>query len=521
MKLRIAVLAILGVVVAGGAPAHAQFESVGVIDFPTSATGEVQQHFLRGVSILHSFGWQQAIGQFQAAQELDPNFAMAYWGETLCYNHPLMGEADVESPRAVLARLAPTRAERLAKAPTDREKGLLNAVEILWGDGDWRDRRVGYMEAMGELREQYPDDDEIATFYAVSMLSAARARGDQSLRLEVRAGTIALDVFNRNRKHPGAAHYTIHSFDDPIHAPLALPAALAFAEIAPLVSHARHMPTHIFIQHGMWNYVGDHNQSAYEAARELWMPGDSVSATVHALDWGQYGDLQRGDYAKASEWIDRLTMVNEEAAGAARAARSLPLLKARYIVETEEWKTAPITEESSAPELLATGLSAVRTADLVIAEKAAAALKKLVESGGGAGGGAPTTRIMYREVMASIHAAKGEAEQAIELMDEAVEIMRPMRAPNGAANPVKPAYELYGEILLELDRPEEAIEKLEMSLLRMPNRPRSLLGLARAYVRTGDRKRAAEQYRKLTEVWEGRDAFPGLQEAKRFLHEIA
>ena len=115
-------------------PASAQFENVGVIDFPTSATGKAQKSFLRGVAILHSFGWKQAISEFQAAQELDPDFVLAYWGETLCYNHPLQNERDADSPRRVLERLGPTREERLAKAPTERERGLLGAVENLWGE---------------------------------------------------------------------------------------------------------------------------------------------------------------------------------------------------------------------------------------------------------------------------------------------------------------------------------------------------------------------------------------------------
>ena len=76
---------------------------VGFLEFPTSGSEEAQRHFLRGVAILHSFGYEQAIEEFQRAQELDPGFAMAYWGEALCYNHPLLPERDVETPRAVLA----------------------------------------------------------------------------------------------------------------------------------------------------------------------------------------------------------------------------------------------------------------------------------------------------------------------------------------------------------------------------------------------------------------------------------
>ena len=496
-----------------GAPAWAQFDSVGSLDFPTSASPEAQQHFLRGVAILHSFGWKQAIAEFQAAQRIEPDFAMAYWGESLCYNHPLFNEQDGESPRQVLTRLAPTPAARLALAPTEREKGFLEAVEILWGEGEWRDNRVAYMEAMQRLYQRYPDDDEIAAFTAVAILSAARAIDDRSFRHDMRAGAIALKVFGKNRDHPGAPHYAIHAFDDPIHAPLALPSALRYAEIAPAVAHARHMPTHIFIQHGMWDYVSNHNQVAYDVARQLWEPGDSVGDTVHALDWGQYGDLQLGDYARARTWIERLEMVARESDGQARAVGSLALLKARYVVETEEWATQPVTDDSSADELLATGISAVRTGDLATADQAESTLRTMAE------GGDPSDQIRYRAVAALVRVARGQGDAAVALMDEAIAIVADQRLPNGAASPVKPPYELYGEILLELDRPAEAAAQFATSLQRMPGRARSLLGLARASARSGDRATAAERYGQLLSNWQGRDALPGYQEASRFVQQ--
>ncbi len=503
-----------------GGPSHSQFENVGTIDFPTSATAEAQQHFLRGVAILHSFGWKQAIEQFRAAQAIDPDFALAYWGESLSYNHPLMPEADAESPRDALARLGASTESRLAKAPTARERGLLEAVEMLWGKGNWRERRVAYMDAMARLHEQYPADDEIATFYALSMLSGARALGDDSLRLEMRAGAIALGVLERNPDHPGAAHFVIHAFDDPLHAPIALSAAHVFAEIAPAVSHARHMPTHIFIQHGMWDLVSGGNQSAFDAAQDLWQPGDSVGDAVHALDWGQYGDLQRGDYEKARLWIDRLEEIIQASEGQARAVMTLPLMEARYVVETEQWRIDEITDGTSPHTLLATGLSAVRTGDVETARRAEEALARLVAAGsdgGDARQGRRWVQVMHKQVAALVRAAQGDESGAIQFMDEALEIVARIRPPNGAADPVKPAYELYGEILLEFGRAEDAVARFETSLQRMPNRPRSVLGLARALEQVGDEEGAAEQYRLLNTIWDGRESFTGLQEAKRFL----
>ena len=519
-----ALLLIAGVLVMGARPAQAQFEDVGSFEFPTSSTPEAEQHFLRGVAFLHSFGWIQARDEFHAAQEIDPDFAMAYWGESLAYNHPLFSGMDPTEPRRALERLAPTPSERQAKAPTEREKGFLSAVEILWGEGDRADRSVGYMDAMSGLYEQYPNDSEVAVFYALSMLSASVATGDQSQRLNVRAGTITLSLFEQNRNHPGAAHYTIHAFDSPLLAPLSLQAAYTFAEIAPAVAHARHMPTHIFIQHGMWDRVSGNNEYAYTAARELWKPDEPMGDAVHPLDWGQYGDLQLGDYAKARLWIERLESMALEgvfleggprgAPGQARAANTIPLLKARYVVETEEWDVRPITDESSMHELLATGLSAARTGDQATVAEAEAALKEMAEQGPN---GNRNANIMAKQVGALLHADMGHGSVATGLMDEAQAIVEAGADPRGAASPVKPVHELYGEILLDLDRPADAIEKFETSLQRMPNRPRSLLGLARAYARSGDREMAAENYEQLTQVWAGRESFEGYQEASRFL----
>ncbi len=504
--------------------AQAQFEDVGVITFPTSATGEAQAHFLRGVAILHSFGWKQAREQFHAAQAIDPDFALAYWGESLAYNHPLVTNMDPTEPRKALERLAPTAEERIAKAPTDREKGLMRAVETLWGDGDHGKRRFEYMEAMGDLHETYPDDPEIAAFYALSLLGVNRLNGNVTERYNIRAGTIALRLLNDNPVHPGAAHYTIHSFDHPINAPLALEAAYAFAGIAPAVSHARHMPTHIFIQHGMWDLVSGHNQSAFDVAVELWEPGDALGDAVHSLDWGQYGDLQRGDYEKARLWIERIeSMVEHEgfevggargSAGTARAQGAVPLLKSRYTVETEEWDVRPVTDDMRTVELLATGVSAARTGDQ---ETLAAAEKALADESDGSG----YDHVMHMQVSALLHQGMGHADVATGFMDRAVEAVEAMAPPRGSANPVKPVHELYGELLLELDRPEDAAEMFETSLMRMAGRPRSLLGLARANAAMGNTMVALENYSKVAALWEGRDGIAGLDEARGFVDEQA
>ncbi len=511
------------------APAAAQLENVGNLSFPTSAKPEAQRHFLRGVAILHSFGWKQAIAEFQLAQKAQPDFAMAYWGESLSYNHPLNSQMDYKDPRAVLARLGPDRASRVAKAPTDREKGFMNAIEDLWGEGDSRQRRLAYMNAMERLYKQFPNDDEVKTFYALSILSGSTAVDDRTGRMNVKAGSLAMEVYKRNPNHPGAVHYIIHAFDDPVHAPLALEAAQVYAKIVPAVSHAVHMPTHIFIQHGMWNEVANQNIRAFNVAKELWQPGDVPGDMSHSGDWGQYGFLQLGDYAGARERIQAFEWMAETTKNQ-RATGALSLVRARYIIETEEWKVQPVAESASNETILANGFSAVKTGDMATAEKMEALLAGKAKAAPGAAaapanphaehGAAPApapaapamggpdagkgVRVMHKELQALIAQAKGQGDQAITLLKEAAELEESMRPPNGAADPIKPSHELLGEVLLQNGKAKDAADAFEASLLRMPNRARSLMGAIKAHSAAGNKMRAAERQATLNSFWKGK-----------------
>ncbi|MEM6999427.1 MAG: tetratricopeptide repeat protein [Pseudomonadota bacterium] len=495
---------------------------VGSIDFPTSTTSKTaQQHFLRGASILHSFGWKQAIQAFQKAQAADPDFAMAYWGESLCYNHPLLPERDGQTPKEVLLRLGPTLEDRLAKAPTLREQGFIRAVDALFfGTGNLKARRVAYMEAMRELHTALPDDPEIAAFYALSLISAGGAAGKEGERERILAGSIGLKLMSANNDHPGAAHYTIHAFDDPLHAILALPAAQKFASIAPAVSHARHMPSHIFIQLGMWPEVAASNQSAYEAAVDLFEPGDNAGDMVHALDWGQYGELQRGDHARAEQWIERMKKIAADIKGQARVEDALHRVQARYIIETRKWQVKPVTDASAATELFATGISAVELGDLATAKLASLALTQKAATLQGKDSfynrRALPVRIMDLQLTAAIQIASEQPDNGMVALQAAVELTEQMPLPRGAPNPIKPAHEYLGEALLLQEDPQNAVVAFEKSLLRMPNRPRSLLGLARAQVALGNMAAAQENYARVHAIW-GDKNLPELAEVRGYL----
>jgi len=236
---------------------RAQESRLGSVEFPTSGSQKAQAHFLRGLAALHSFWYEEALDAFREATKIEPDFAMGYWGEAMTYNHPLWSEQDLTAARAVVAKFKET------PKLTEREKAYLNAVRLLYGEGDKRARDTAYSAAMEKIYLAYPDDLDAAAFYSLSLLGLTG--GEKGYHLQMKAGAIALEVYRKNPNHPGAAHYIIHAFDDPDHAILALPAARRYASIAPEAHHARHMPSHIFLQLGMWPEAAASNEAAWES----------------------------------------------------------------------------------------------------------------------------------------------------------------------------------------------------------------------------------------------------------------
>src|SRR6266540_2538274 len=269
-------------------------QPLGRISFPTSGSTQAQPHFVRGVLFLHSFEYDDAIEAFRQAQKLDPNFAMAYWGEALAYDQPLWQNEDPAKARAVLARHP--------KAPTAREQGYLDAVARLFGPGDATARHRAYADRMAALSGEYPGDAEASAFYALSLLATIPA-GTRNPAVSLKAGGIALGILKKNPQHPGAAHYALHAFDDGEHAAMGLEAAKTYAKIAPASSHARHMPSHVFMTLGMWDEAVASDEAAFATSVDL-AKRKGLSASqydFHSLSWLHYEYLQQGRFAKALE----------------------------------------------------------------------------------------------------------------------------------------------------------------------------------------------------------------------------
>lgn len=481
--------------------------ALGSISFPNSAAEKAQPAFLTGVKALHSFQFDEARFAFEEAQALDPSFALAYWGEAMSYNHPLWAQQDSDAATSALNRLAPAAEARLAKAPTEKEKAFLSAVEILYySPGDKLARDKAYSNFLAGMHERWPDDDEIAIFYSLSLLGTVRP-GDRGFRRQAQAAAIAEEVFNKNPNHPGAAHFIIHSFDDPDHAILALPAARVYAGIAPAAAHALHMPSHIFLQLGMWQDVVNSNIDAYAAAIAVNQKYGLAEGRedFHTLSWLAYANLMLGHYDRAEENLSGASAALERNPNSRAVHNGYLDMRGRHLIETGRWENLPLAAEDSvegshANWVAVVGMSAAQRGDTDLALAVEARLRSLGEKSEAAGStyDARQSEILAHEVAAVRWLKSGDSDRAVMAAKTAADMeYQYMRMPSGPPKPIKPAGELYGNVLLEAGRPEEAMAAFEESLQWIPLRTPSLRGLAEAAEQSGDGEMAKSIYTKL------------------------
>jgi tetratricopeptide (TPR) repeat protein len=505
--------------------AHAATPAVGSVSFENSGADAAQADFLTGLAQLHNFQYRQAAEAFRRAREIDPDFAMAYWGEAMTHNHPVWMQQDRDAARAVLAKLGPTPEARAAKAPTAREKAYLATLEILYGDGDKLERDKRYALAMERLHAAYPDDVDATCFYALALLGTSHAGRD--VPTYMKAAALMEEVFEKHPDHPGAAHYLIHSVDDSVHAPLGLRAARAYSRIAPDSSHAMHMTSHIFLALGMWDDV----VAANEAAVRLSNPGARIETATgtgcgHATTWLTYGYLQQGRFADAARLVESCAAVargaTEKPAGADAldydftATGALSAMRSRYLIDSGDWTGRVAAIEVADGVVVAEYLrdyadayGVVRHGDIAEARDAVARAQRSAErfvaaaEAAGIAEQAPVRRVplIQQDALAGLlRVREGDEEGGVALLVKAADAERGIPMEYGPPSLAKPANELLGEVLLELGRPREARAAFEAAQVLAPGRGQSLLGLATCAEALGDRELAASVDARLAKV---------------------
>ncbi len=494
----------------------AQAPTLGSVDFPNSGAKAAQADFVKGILYLHSFEYAPARTAFKKAQMIDPNFTMAYWGEAMTYHHSLWRVQDQPAAQDVLRRLGRTTSDEAAKIPTQREKDYVHALEILFGMTEATanlgklERDVHYRDAMKQVHLSYPDDLEARAFYGLSILGVGSANREYASYM--RAAAVITPVWDANRTHPGAAHYLIHSYDDPVHAILGLPMARAYEKIAVDAAHAQHMTSHIYVALGYWDDMTAANTTALkvESAKTSGEGARSREAWHHRY-WLHYGRLQQGrldDARKMLLWARNRIDSNP----LPREPEYYGAMYARYLIDTELWAEAdewltPDGVDVTAPHYAFA--QAYAAAKLGNTGEARSHLAEISKGGTNANPeiilSEQEVDILKLQIRSLIALNDGDSENAIALARRAARIQSSTAFRYGPPRISKPSSEFLAELLLNLGNAKEASEVFIDQLSRSQLRSNALIGLLRSSTVIGDEASIKESTESLKNIWHGAD----------------
>src|SRR6267143_1145627 len=487
--------------------AHAAPEKLGRVRFPTSCKPEVQSAFERGLALLHSFAYAKAATVFQEVSAKDPDCGLAQWGVAMTYFHTIWGpptEGEFAAGRTAAQKAA------VLCAPSARERDYIAGIAAYYqGDAvEHAARVVAYEKAMAGVRERNPDDHEAAIFHALAILGVAyNSPPDKTYARQKEAAKILNGLLAVEPDHPGIAHYMIHSFDYPELAGLALPAARAYAKIAPSAPHALHMPSHIFTRLGMWKESIESNLASAQTAQALVAKthaGATAFDALHATDYLEYAYLQTGQDAKARELGDNVANVTSFDIPQFAAAYALAAVPARHALERRAWKEAaaltarpatfPWAKYPYAKAIVhfARAVGGARTGDLETARHEVATLAEIQGSLKGQKGFDWATQVEIQRRAAAGWLARAEKKdaEALALLRSAADLEDSTDKHPVTPGSILPAREQLADLLAELGQPAVALAEYEASLRSAPARLNSYDGAARAAESVGNKQEA-------------------------------
>ncbi len=518
---------------------HDSSEELGQVNFPVTCTAAAQKQFNRAVAWLHSFEYEAAEKAFTEVTVTDPQCGMAYWGIAMSNYHPLW----VPPTAAELKKgLSAIEKAKIVGARTQRERDYIAAIDVFFHDSDKLDhkaRTFAYSNAMEQLFQRHPSDNEAGVFYALTLIATGMMANDKSYAREKKAAQILNRVLAREPKHPGVAHYLIHAYDYPTLAHLALPAARSYAKIAPASAHAQHMPSHIFTRLGLWQEAIRSNLDA-EAAAKAYAVRNHLSGVFdeqfHAMDYLVYAYLQGAQDKQAWGVLDELNKIQRAEPETFKVAYAFTAIPARYALERRRWdEAAKLTLSpaslgafpwarfrwAEANIHFARAIGAARTGDTASAredvEELAAIQQALVEIKGDYDW-AKEVDIQRRAASAWLAHAERRDDEALQLMRATADLEDATEKHPVTPGAILPAREMLGDLLSELNQPAVALKEYEAALEISPNRFNSIYGVARSAELSGDGKKARAYYERLVALCNQSDGSrPELQQARKYL----
>jgi hypothetical protein len=491
-------------------PALAHDEGkLGTVHFATSCNAEAQKIFDGGMLFQHSFWYRASQKKFEEVLKTDPECGIAYWGIALS----LLWNPHAVPPAKNLAEGSAAIAKgRSVGSKTQRERDYLEALAMMYADYekvDHRTRLLAYAKAMEALAQRYPDDDEAQIHYALAPNTSA-SPSDKTYANQLKGGALLEPIFKRQPNHPGIAHYIIHLYDYPPIAEKGLAAARRYAEIAPAAAHAQHMPSHIFTRLGLWDDSITSNLESARVAKEDGEAGDEL----HAMDYLVYANLQLGQDRKAKAAIDAMFEVKNVPENYLAGTYALAAAPARYAIERGAWKEAAALQPRPGAQAYvlaithwARALGEARTGDLASARADIAKLVELRDKLAAAKDAYWSEQVEIQRQVATAWLIYGEGDyaKALEAMSAAADAEdRSEKHPVTPGVP-KPARELYGVMLLERDKPADALVAFEGTLNKEPNRLGAYIGAAEAAQKAGDKAKAKLYFTKVVTIADAAD----------------
>jgi tetratricopeptide (TPR) repeat protein len=240
----------------------------------TTSSDEAQKYFDQGLRLLWAFNHDESTRSFAKAAELDPNCAICYWGVALTvgpnYNLPVMIE-----PRARVAWAAVQEAQKNAPQASPVEQALITALAKRYPSAQPLDPSnsapvlTAYAQAMKAVAQEYPDDLDVQTLYAESLMNIHAwklwtADGKPEQGTEEIVATLE-SVLKHDPQHPGANHYYVHAMEASPHPEKAVAAAERVGDMMPAAGHLVHMPAHIMQRVGRYEDAAEANRKAASA----------------------------------------------------------------------------------------------------------------------------------------------------------------------------------------------------------------------------------------------------------------
>jgi len=516
---------------AGAGTTDVDGSRLGTVVLAGTCAGLADGHLERGLALLHSMTYEEAAEAFDAATEADPNCAMGYWGQAMTFVHPLWSDPPSEQTfERGLELLAAAREH----AATDQELAYIEALAAYYDAGrsvSETPNLVAFEAGWRGFYDAYPEDPEGAAFYALAQLGTVDP-ADKTYSKQRQAGALAEQVLASVPDHPGAHHYIIHAYDNPALSAGAEDVARGYSGVAPELPHALHMPTHTFTRLGLWQESIDWNRRSADAALKRPVGEQKSLHYFHALDYLAYAYLQGAEDGRAEAVLEELLAVEPPYQPHLASAYTFAAVPARLLLEQHLWAEAADLEprspgdypwdtaaSSEAITYFARALGAARAGRFEDSRVNLETLTSLQEKVAAASPYWGTQlEIQHLSALAWLQFEEGRREEGLATMRSAAEMESGTEKHPVTPGEVLPANELLADMLLEMNRPAQALAAYETALDRSPNRFNSLYGAGRAAELSGDEATAAAYYGALLEVAADADRpRDRLQHARRYI----